>query len=380
MVHRRAAHVVCYWRAGQLILCNASTGRQCAAGGDTLRILQFFDTWRTPSALLRAWPRGGPAVSHAIEALAGFGMLETRARRPRAPEAAPASGWDHWNPQAGFFHVTTRNAHAIAPAADFAASRERVWRRALDTPRPPLFKSVRATTRLALPAPREDVGMAGALLARRTWRRFGAGAIALRDLSTLLLLTWGVQGWAVGEGGERFALRTSPSGGALQSLEVYVLTLGVAGLGRGLYHYAPTQHTLSLVKRGVRRDRVSRYLAGQWWFESAAAICFMSAVFERVQWKYRFPRAYRTVLTEAGHFCQTFCLIATDLGLAPFCTQAIVEDAIEADLGLDGLRESVLYAAGVGLRPSDGRPGQWPDHAQGRPFERPRSPHTPRRR
>ena len=103
-------------------------------------------------------------------------------------------------------------------------------------------------------------------------------------------------------------------------------------------------------------------------------------MFERVQWKYRFPRAYRTVLTEAGHFCQTFCLVATDLGLAPFCTQAIVEDAIEADLAIDGLRESVLYAAGVGLRPVDGRPGQWPDHAQGRPFERPRSPHTTRRR
>jgi hypothetical protein len=38
------------------------------------------------------------------------------------------------------------------------------------------------------------------------------------------------------------------------------------------------------------------------------------------------------------------------LGLAPFCTAALVDPEIEADLGLDGSSESVLYAAGVGVR------------------------------
>ena len=64
----------------------------------------------------------------------------------------------------------------------------------------------------------------------------------------------------------------------------------------------------------------------------------------------RFPRAYRSVLTEAGHLCQTFCLVATWLGLAPFCTLALADSRIERDLGLDGRTESVLYAAGVGSR------------------------------
>ena len=66
-------------------------------------------------------------------------------------------------------------------------------------------------------------------------------------------------------------------------------------------------------------------------------------------WKYQHPRAYRVVLLDAGHLCQTFCLTATWLGLAPFCTAALKDTLIEKDLGIDGIRESVLYIAGVGL-------------------------------
>ena len=76
----------------------------------------------------------------------------------------------------------------------------------------------------------------------------------------------------------------------------------------------------------------------------------MTAVFPRVQWKYPSARAYRTVLLDAGHLCQTFCLVATWLGLAPFCTAAIKDTLIEKDLGLDGIRESVLYMAAVGTQ------------------------------
>jgi SagB-type dehydrogenase family enzyme len=94
-------------------------------------------------------------------------------------------------------------------------------------------------------------------------------------------------------------------------------------------------------------------LAGQWWFGDASFVVFMTAVFKRTQWKYDYPRAYRAVLMEAGHLCQTFCLTAAWLGLAPFCTIAFKDSMIEQTLGVDGISESVLYAAGAGERPSD---------------------------
>jgi hypothetical protein len=61
------------------------------------------------------------------------------------------------------------------------------------------------------------------------------------------------------------------------------------------------------------------------------------------------PRAYRIVTLETGHLGQTFCLVATWLGLAPFTTAACRDTAIERALGIDRIEESLLYLAGVGL-------------------------------
>ena len=66
------------------------------------------------------------------------------------------------------------------------------------------------------------------------------------------------------------------------------------------------------------------------------------------------------MLAEAGHLCQTFCLTATWQGLAPFCTMALADATIERALGIDGVSESVLYAAGAGKKTggkSHGGPG-----------------------
>ena len=66
----------------------------------------------------------------------------------------------------------------------------------------------------------------------------------------------------------------------------------------------------------------------------SSVLMFMSAVFERNRWKYPDSAAYRTVILDAGHMCQTFCLTATWLGLAPFCTMALAESKVEKALWL----------------------------------------------
>jgi len=43
---------------------------------------------------------------------------------------------------------------------------------------------------------------------------------------------------------------------------------------------------------------------------------------------------------------QTFCLVATGLGLAPFCILALSDSKIEKDLGVDGIGEAILHAGG----------------------------------
>jgi len=108
---------------------------------------------------------------------------------------------------------------------------------------------------------------------------------------------------------------------------------------------------LQEIRRGATPGEIKKLLAGQWWFRDAAFVVFLTAVFQRTQWKYDYARAYRAVLAEAGHLCQTFCLTATWLGLAPFCTMAMADTRIEEVLGVDGISDSVIYAMGAGTRP-----------------------------
>jgi len=114
---------------------------------------------------------------------------------------------------------------------------------------------------------------------------------------------------------------------------------------------------------------------GQWWYDSAAAVFVMTAVFARTQWRYQFPRAYRSVLLEAGHACQTFCLVATWLGLAPFCTGRFSDADVERDIRADGVTESFVYGAGVGQRAAGVEWAPWPlDRDIEHPLTRRRSP------
>ena len=255
--------------------------------------------------------------------------------------------WKVWMPEAAFFHFATKDMQYGSPEE----MDKRLLQKAANSPPPsPIkFYAVVATHPIA-----------SLLRERRTWRRFGKQPIDRSDIATLLGLTWGVQKWMRTTLGLR-ALKTSPSGGARHVIEAYLLARHVKGLAAGCYHYDPDAHDLSLLKRGLTAKRIEKYLPQQSWYRDASAFVIMTAIFARSQWRYEFPRAYRVVLLDAGHLCQTFCLVATALGLAPFCTAALADSLIERDLGLDGITESVIYACGVGTRPRGIDWAPWPD-------------------
>ena len=173
--------------------------------------------------------------------------------------------------------------------------------------------------------------------------------LPLETISQLLSLVWGVSGYLHSPRFGKLLCKTSPSGGARHPVEVYLMALRIEGLRPGLYHYHPVHHNLEAISRNSTPQKAWLYCARQNFTKNAAALFLMTAMFQRTMWKYHFARAYRVVLLDAGHLCQSFCLVATWLGLAPFCTAALKDTLIEGDLGIDGVRESVLYVAGVGL-------------------------------
>jgi SagB-type dehydrogenase family enzyme len=264
-----------------------------------------------------------------------------------------------WDPLAALFHFGTKDAAILegVAAETFEAGLER--RAESDPPPPPVKKPVGRGT--SLPAKPYVGEFARVLLDRRTWRGFGRRAMTRTELGTLLHLTFGYQMSGHTQGGQ-VLFKTSPSGGACHPIEAYVLALRVRGLARALYHYSPQTRRLHAVRSGASPELTNTYLPGQSWYGQAGAVVLMTAVLPRVWWRYPGARSYRAILLDAGHVCQTFCLVATWLGLAPFCTMALGDSHIERDLGIDGVGEVALYAAGVGSRPPDGRWVQWPDH------------------
>ncbi|HEV3140163.1 MAG TPA: SagB/ThcOx family dehydrogenase [Vicinamibacterales bacterium] len=318
-------------------------------------MLDLFGGWRSPADLVRLLPNYSPAsLAHGAAALVRHGLLEAQVGgQPNEPDDEL---WDSWDPAAGLLHFSTKDLRYVG--ADQAADHLRA--RAAVTAMPSLTKRYRGARRVALPAPRLDGEFPRTLLERRTWRRFSSRPMSLDKLSTLLGLSSAVEYWLPVKGIGRMPFTSYPSGGAQHPLEVYVLARRVAGLAPGLYHYAADAHRLELIRKGASARQIVRYLPTQRWYGSASALFLITAVFSRTQWKYRFARGYRAVLAEAGHLCQNVCLTATWLGLAPFCTMALADSAIERDLRVDGVTESVVYAAGVGTRPRGASWAPWP--------------------
>jgi SagB-type dehydrogenase family enzyme len=343
---RRSRHLITYWRDGALLACNYATRNTLRVTPFICQILDLCDEWTSLVRIRTALAIGADsALPGLIAQLVESNLLE-QSGRAVDPRVRAMSRLDSWNPEAGFFHTSTRDVRFDSPARVARFTRLQSQR----APRPPVVKRYRGVNVIDLQKTHLEGDFPRTLTSRRTWRRFSATPITREELSTLLGLTVGAQQWVEGGDGPA-ALKTSPSGGARHPIEAYIVVRDVRNLPPGIYHYAPDRHALEQLSGPVSIERMRAYLPNSGYFTKGSAIVFFTAIFERILWRYRYSRAYRAALVEAGHVCQTFCLTATWLGLAPYCLMGLADSAIEEDLGLDGIGESVLYAAGVGRRP-----------------------------
>jgi SagB-type dehydrogenase family enzyme len=338
---------VIYWRGGSLIARNYATGDIVQADPLVCRLLDFCGDWKSLEDIQRALAPGpAPLLARVVSRLVARSLVE-RSDRATDPRVLAMSALDPWNPEAGFFHTATKDVRYWSTRQASKHARAQAARR----PMPSATKRYPGAPAIALPKPAVRDEFSRVLLARRTWRRFASSAVRLPELATLLGLAAGVQRW-VTAGGQELALKTSPSGGARHPIECYVLARRVDGLAAGLYHYGAGRHVLTRLRERASAERIRAYLPQSGYFAAASALVLFTAMFERQLWRYPYSRAYRAALIEAGHVCQTFCLTATALGLAPFSVMGLADSLIERDLGIDGVSETVLYAAGVGRPPT----------------------------
>jgi SagB-type dehydrogenase family enzyme len=343
---RRARSLIAYWQGGQLHFRNYAQRSTISAKPITCELLDWFDNWRMPAQAIRHFSSyNAESVSSTLATLVRHGLLLRKNSAEARFDAELENRWSAWLPD-GSLHFSTKDARYVKRQRSLAE-----WKTILPKKRaPPIFKSITDAATLPLPKPASpDSEFVRVLLKRQTHRHFSSASPSVEQVSQLLSLVWGVTGYLESPVFGRLLRKTSPSGGARHPGEVYLMALRVKGLARGLYHYHPGKHCLEKISANATPEKAKLYCASQKYARSAAALFIMTAVFERTMWKYPKSRAYRVVLLDAGHLAQTFCLVATWLGLAPFCTAALSDTMIEKDLGIDGIRESVLYVTGVGV-------------------------------
>jgi SagB-type dehydrogenase family enzyme len=320
-------------------------------------VLQILDRFGEPLSVERATGElagfDPTRLRRAIQRLVRWGFLVPATDRKACRDVSV-----DWRGSfaAAHFHFATRNPTYLRKPGDQALY---LSRRFAASPPPSPFKRYPRRPRVTLPldGPAGDVTLEEALLCRRTVRAFSRRDVTLRDFSRIVRGTWGQTGWLDAGVLGPLVLKTSPSAGARHPVECYVLAWRVAGVSPGLYHFDVRRDGLARLRAGDFRDLAVGMAGGQAWVRGAAFLCVMTAVADRVFWKYASADAYRLFLLDAGHLAQTFVLLSAASGLGAFTTAAMSETRIERALGLDGIGEFPVYLCGAGM-PRLGRKAQ----------------------
>ena len=207
-----------------------------------------------------------------------------------------------------------------------------------------LYKAYPGTRVVPLPEPSLEGGLptARAIAARRSTRSYSGQPLSLGELSRFLFLSSGISADKFGN-----ARRTAPSSGALYPIEVYPIVHNVAGIERGVYHYAYREHALELVRAEDMRARLVDQGLGQEFLGQCGAVLFLTMILQRMRPKYQ-DRSYRYGLLEAGHVGENAYLAATEMGLGACGIGAFMDDSMNEMLGIDGVEEAVVYMLAVG--------------------------------
>ena len=211
---------------------------------------------------------------------------------------------------------------------------------------------------VALPAPVAlTMGLTDVVAARRSVRTFSGDAVPFTGLAAVLRHTASVT--AIGEvdldSGDtvQMGFRASPSGGALYPVQTWVAALRVEGLERRVYRFRPHDDGLSPLPDpdGDMVDRLCATLDVQ---DGSIDVTKVGALLLWVARPWRAMRKYgsrgmRLVFQEAGALALNAALAATAAGLGSVDFSGFYDDEANAALGIDGLYETLVHAAIVGV-------------------------------
>jgi SagB-type dehydrogenase family enzyme len=292
------------------------------------------------------------SVGRSVEHLVSLGAAVVEGSEAAERDAEYERVW-LWGPVAAAYHFGAQGEVFVSDEDSESMLREL----AKVSPSPPLFQKHPAGATVASIPLRESYEEPFRTMARRRTNRVMLDEpVAFEAVSDCFLFSLAVTALLDLPGIGELPLKMTPSGGARNPYEGYLLARRVEGLEPGVYHYSAMERSFALM-RDAAPPSFPTLLGEQAWTASAAAVVLLVADFERPMWKYHDPAAYRVTMIEAGHIAQNMLLVATSHGLAGNPTALLSARRVGELLGLRRLTQSPIYAVAIGRpEPWDGDP------------------------
>jgi SagB-type dehydrogenase family enzyme len=346
---RRSRALVVLLEGGEVVVCDYLRRLRAPVSPLAFGLLTALADWAEPAeafAALGGAPR--EAIAGELLALVERGLVVVEGGAEAERDARFELGWP-WGAQAGLLHFSLKDTEYQKPGAVVSWLLQQV----ATAPPPAMVQDNHGCVdELPLAPPPLDDGLLGIMARRRSFRGYDpARALPLDAVRDCLFAGFAILGFAPGAvpGDPPLPVATTPSGGARNPYEAYLVAARVEGLAPGVYHYDGVAHALGRLPVAPPAD-VASLLGDQDWFRGAAAVVLLVANFARSAWKYPHPGALRVVWIEAGHIAQNLLLLATRHGLAATPTCALSDAPIEALLGLDRVTQAAVHAVVLGVR------------------------------
>ena len=327
--------VVTNYRQGSMFRCSAEWAVILAKTTSPVSREELFGMLRS---------RGVRDCEAIVDRFVQRGVLLETGTHSEVVDTSWRQSWK-WGPVAGLFHYATKNV----PWATLEQEEE-IFRQIADEEAEsvaPLWEN-HSQSDDSIRLPKASTRSFLALAARRvTCREFNGDNIPLDGLAACLYAGVGFRGSLDLPQG-RLPLKLTPSGGARNPFECYLLVRVVEGLEPGIYHYSGPDHSLRR-ETEKRVPKFSTVLSNQEWSDDASAVILLVARLERVMQMYRKPSAYSNVLIEAGHIAQNIILAATESGIGSAPVIALDHDLAEEIVGATDALHSAIYAVALGI-------------------------------
>jgi SagB-type dehydrogenase family enzyme len=342
---KRSSTVVLVLENDQVIFHNFLSQTTFAANAAALELASRVYRWTEPDEIKKSMlSYTAKSVDSAIQQLIELDILIVEGSAAALRDARYEQAW-LWGSMAGAYHFGSQGGVFVSDEDTQAMLRQV----AMVSPSPILHQpNPEGPLKIFAPQRRAYDEPFLTMARRRTNRIMLDESIGLDAVADCLLVSMAITAMLDIPGVGDLPLKMTPSGGARNPYEAYVLARKVDGLPRGVYHYAAIDQSFAPLG-DAGPPPFPGLLGQQAWTANAAAVILLVANFDRPMWKYHDPAAYRVTAIEAGHIAQNILLAATRLGLAGNPTALLSVADLEAMLGLDAITQSATYAVALGV-------------------------------